>query len=382
MREEWARVDGRAQQAAGEDGTFLSDYVVEAANYDAAHRHDEAVNSLSRGVKAGDVESMTRLGKRLFTGDHAPFRPREAVGFLIDAAKAGGAEAPAILAVLSAAGACVQQSWPHGLSALVLAAERGWEPAREQLRVLAADRQLAASVPQLARISSDVWKRLGSSVAAGPWHVAAESRALSREPVVMSLPNLLPPAICDWLIAQAVPRLEPAKVYDSVAKEEIVHETRTNSAATFPLHEVGFVHLLVQARMAASCGIPIQHMEAPAILHYRPGQEITNHFDFIDPRTTPDYEQEIARNGQRVVTFLAYLNDDYRGGETDFPELGVRHKGTKGEGLYFVNAFPDGKPDMRMVHAGRPPAEGDKWIVSQFVRSRVFVPNDRTAWSP
>ena len=361
-------------RGGGADGwTFLSDYVVEAANHDAAHRHDEAINSLARGVKAGDVESMTRLGKRLFTGDAAPHLPREAVGFLIDAAKAGGAEAPAILAVLSATGASVRQSWQEGLSALVLAAERGWQPAQAQLRVLAADRTLAAA-SELVHTSSDIWKQLGSSVAAGPWHLAPERRVLSRDPLVVSFPNLLTPEICAWLIAEAVPRLEPAKVYDSVAGQDIVHETRTNSAATFGLGNVGFVHLLVQARMAASCGIPFQNMEAPAILHYRPGQEITNHFDFVDPRTTPNYAEEVARNGQRVVTFLAYLNDDYQGGETDFPNFGVRHKGTKGEGLYFVNAFPDGKPDLRMVHAGRPPVEGDKWIVSQFIRSRAFVP--------
>src|SRR5262245_7368613 len=100
----------------------LSDYVIDAANHDASHRHDEAVNSLARGVKAGDVVSMTRLGKRLLVGDSAPYLPREGVSFLIDAAKAGGAEAPAILAVLSVAGAHVRASWNDGLSALVLAA--------------------------------------------------------------------------------------------------------------------------------------------------------------------------------------------------------------------------------------------------------------------
>ena len=370
-------------QTAPGDGadswTALSDYVVEAANHDASHRHDEAVNSLARGVKAGDVESMTRLGKRLFTGDAAPCLPREAIGFLIEAAKAGGAEAPAILAVLSAVGAYMRQDWREGLSALVLAAERGWEPARLQLRVLAVDRKLAAAAPELARTSSNIWKQLGSSVAAGPWHAAREPRVLSRDPMVVSFPNLLTPAICEWLIAEAMPRLAPARVYDPVAGQDIVHETRTNSAATFGLLNAGFVHLLVQARMAASCRIPFQNMEAPAILHYRPGQEISNHYDFVDPRTTPNYDQEVARNGQRVVTFLAYLNDDYQHGETDFPELGVRHKGTRGEGLYFVNTFPDGKPDMRLVHAGRSPAEGDKWIVSQFIRSRAFVPSGQAA---
>src|SRR4051794_29150399 len=75
--EDQKRVSDSVQGAAVEGWMFLSDYVVEAANHDAAHRHDEAVNSLARGVKAGDVESMTRLGKRLIAGDDAPYLPRD-----------------------------------------------------------------------------------------------------------------------------------------------------------------------------------------------------------------------------------------------------------------------------------------------------------------
>jgi hypothetical protein len=39
------------------------------------------------------------------------------------------------------------------------------------------------------------------------------------------------------------------------------------------------------------------------------------------------------------------------GGETDFPELGVRHRGTQGEGLCFV--------DSSVKHVGLPPSQGD-----------------------
>lgn len=90
---------------------------------------------------------------------------------------------------------------------------------------------------------------------------------------------------------------------------------------------------------------------------------------FVDP-AIPNYSQEPAWNGQRVVTFLIYLNDDYEGGETAFPSLGFSHKGRRGQGLFFVKALADMPPDLRMVHAGRPPTSGEKWVVSQFFRSR------------
>jgi prolyl 4-hydroxylase len=95
---------------------------------------------------------------------------------------------------------------------------------------------------------------------------------------------------------------------------------------------------------------------------------VKNHYDFIDP-ASPNYHQMLREQGQRMVTFLIYLNDDYDGGETDFPDLGFRHKGTRGSGIFFRNALPDGRPDTTMIHAGLPPTSGEKWIVSQFVRN-------------
>ncbi len=130
--------------------------------------------------------------------------------------------------------------------------------------------------------------------------------------------------------------------------------------------------MLLQVKMSYACQIPMSHMEAPAVLHYGAGEEASNHYDFVDPNT-PDYAAEIARNGQRVMTFLIYLNEDYEGGETNFPTLGVSHKGRRGGALYFANAHADMQPDTRMLHAGRPPASGEKWIVSQFIRSREVL---------
>jgi hypothetical protein len=116
-------------------------------------------------------------------------------------------------------------------------------------------------------------------------------------------------------------------------------------------------------------------MEATAVLHYAVGEESSNHFDFVSPEI-PNYAQEIEKNGQRVLTFLVYLNDDYDGGETDFPKLGLAHKGRRGEGLFFVNALDNNEPDLRTVHAGRPPTKGEKWIVSQFIRNRRLLGRD------
>jgi prolyl 4-hydroxylase len=86
-----------------------------------------------------------------------------------------------------------------------------------------------------------------------------------------------------------------------------------------------------------------------------------------------NYAEEIAERGQRIATFLVYLNDDYEGGETDFPDLGLRYHGAKRGGILFTNALPNGDADLRMVHAGRPPRDREKWLMSQFIRNRAVL---------
>jgi len=339
-----------------------------AEECDARGDHDAAVNALSRATRRGNIEATTRLGKRLLVGIHGPFLPREGLRFLIDAANAGGAEAPSRLAVLSAAGVYVPQNVEQALKLLVASAQRGWPPAQAQLLALAPERIRAAAV---ANSSADhsTWDSIARTIDLEFWRSAPAPRTLNDAPRICSFPNLIPPAVCDWLVASSSGRLNRALVYDPVSGNDYASEVRTNSWAQFDLMGCELTHLLLQLRMQAACGLPLHQMEATAILHYAVGEQISNHYDFVDPNT-PDYEQEIAKNGQRVLTFLVYLNDDYEGGETEFPKLGIRHSGRLGEGLYFVNALDNGAPDTRALHAGRAPTRGEKWVISQFIRNR------------
>ena len=109
--------------------------------------------------------------------------------------------------------------------------------------------------------------------------------------------------------------------------------TRTNTAAVFNLTDTDLVFVLVQLRMSACLGVPLRHFEAVTVLHYDMGEEITDHYDFIDPNI-PNYAQEIAQQGERVVTFLVYLNDEYANGETAFPGSASSTKGAVEKGCF------------------------------------------------
>jgi prolyl 4-hydroxylase len=353
----------------------LSADVELAEQCDRAGAHEDAVKHLVAGTQKRDAEATTRLGKRLLIGDRAPLLPNEGARFLADASELGGAEAAAVLAVLYGVGASRKHDLKSALDSLIVAAQRGWPQAQGQLTVLAGDANATDCVDTRATggtagAAAPDWRRLAERIDLAAWQTAPTALTdLNADPLIRSYPQFVSAPVARWLIDRARGRLSRALVYEALIKKVTVHHTRTNSAAMFNLLDTDLVCVLLQRRMSACLGTPFRHCEAMTVLHYAEGEEITPHFDFIDPNL-PDYPQEIQDKGQRVVTFLVYLNDDYDGGETEFPRLGVSHKGERCEGLFFVNSLRNGGADVRTLHAGRPPRTGEKWIVSQFVRNR------------
>jgi hypothetical protein len=345
-----------------------SPWVQRALRFDAAGNASAALDELARGARVNDAPSARALGMRLLIGERAPLLPDAGLQFLGEACDAGLPEAAARAAGLLALGVRTPPNWALALAWLARAAQGGWEPARRQLLALCDDRALAAR--SAAQPANADWAAIACAVRHAAWRSSPAPTIRSDVPRVSTFDDLVRREVCDLLISFANDRLERARVYEPARQQETVVGHRSNTVAVFGVDSVEVVHVLLQARMAAACGLSERCMEAPSVLHYSSGEEFRDHYDFVDPTISANYAGEIARNGQRVVTFMVYLNDDYDGGETAFPKLGFEHKGRRGGGIFFVNALPDLSPDTRMLHAGRPPTRGEKWIVTQFVRDR------------
>jgi len=126
---------------------------------------------------------------------------------------------------------------------------------------------------------------------------------------------------------------------------------------------------VLRARISTASNLPLPVFEPAQVMHYSVGQEFLPHHDYLDPASPGDRDQ-IARLGQRIATFLLYLNDDFDGGETEFLKTGFRYRGRKGDALLFANVNSARAPDPLTMHAGRPPTRGEKWILSQWIRDR------------
>ncbi|MDG2175080.1 MAG: 2OG-Fe(II) oxygenase [Gammaproteobacteria bacterium] len=346
----------------------LESVLAEAEQLDAQGNHDEAINVLARATMDGNQLAKTKLGKRLLVGDRSPYLPKEGAEFILEAAQADIAEAVSLVAVFQATGIYQQKDWPQALKTLTRAATLGSSSAREQLILLSNPPESANYSALIDNDDTQHWENLSGSINLESWLSANEGQALNEDPLVKIFPGMLPPPVCHWLIRLSKKRLKPALVYDAENQRNYQSETRTNSIAEFNLVENELLHFLIQQKMSAACGIPMVQMEGTAILNYQPGEEISAHYDFVNPELS-NYEQEIRDKGQRIITFLIYLNEEYEGGETLFTTLDISYKGKTGDGIYFVNALSDGSSDVRTQHSGRPTTSGEKWIISQFIRN-------------
>jgi prolyl 4-hydroxylase len=203
--------------------------------------------------------------------------------------------------------------------------------------------------------------RMRLSPSGDPLELPAETR-LSDSPRASAFPALFSPAECDFLIAEALPWLEPSVVIDPQSGRALRNPVRTSDGMSFALVlENPAIHAL-NRRIAAASGTDVKQGESLQVLRYRPGQEYKPHFDAV-----------AGEPNQRILTVLVYLTDDYDGGETLFLRTGLSFKGQRGDALVFRNALADGRADEMSQHAGLPVARGEKLIASRWIRARPFV---------
>ncbi len=190
-------------------------------------------------------------------------------------------------------------------------------------------------------------------------------------PRIFRFKGLLSDEECHHLIAVARPFLRPAMVLDRGTGERIHDQARRSMNARIidPLRDL--VVCTVESRLARCSLLPPGNAEPISILCYRPGDEYRPHADYYDP-ARPGSATGLALGGQRIATFLAYLNDVDAGGETAFPLIDVSITPKRGDGLLFFNCLPDGSPDRQTLHAGQPVEVGEKWLLSRWIRTGPY----------
>ena len=190
------------------------------------------------------------------------------------------------------------------------------------------------------------------------------------DPNVALIQDLLTEQECEKLIALSAGKVTRSSVVDRATGSDQISAVRTSAGTHFERGENAIVARIEQ-RIAALTGLPIENGEPLQILYYKPGNEYLAHHDYFDP-TDPGSAEVMRAGGQRIATFVIYLNNVTEGGETRFPELSLDVKPRRGSALYFEYLNAAGELDARCLHAGVPVVQGEKWIATKWLRQGAY----------
>lgn len=190
------------------------------------------------------------------------------------------------------------------------------------------------------------------------------------KPVIAVLGNVLSEAECDELIRRAANQLQRSTTVDPISGTYQEITERSSEGTFFPINADPFIARL-DRRIAELMNCPVTHGEGLQLLHYRTGGEYRPHFDYF-AADEPGGAAQMVQGGQRVSTLVMYLNTAEQGGATIFPELGLEVLPSKGSAVYFEYANSCGQIDPLTLHGGAPVSQGEKWIVTKWMRQRPY----------
>jgi prolyl 4-hydroxylase len=209
----------------------------------------------------------------------------------------------------------------------------------------------------------------GSRITAGDREIVVHM--CTEDPVCASLGNVLDADECRALIELARPRLQPSTLVDPATGQDIVSDKRASWGMFFRLEENEFIARL-DRRFSRVMNLPLENGEGLQVLHYPTGAGSEPHHDYLLP-TNPANRESLQRSGQRISTLVTYLNDVAAGGHTVFPALGLATSPLRGNAIYFEYGDDRGQVDARSLHGSAAVTQGDKWVVTKWMRQRRFV---------
>ena len=180
---------------------------------------------------------------------------------------------------------------------------------------------------------------------------------------VYEFENILTEGECNQIIEMAKPKITKSAVL-SIDK---FHPGRTSSHVFLePNNELlQKINNIVYSYLE----IPIENYENLQVVNYKSTEKYDAHYDACDPKEEICKKDIKTRGGLRYATFIFYLNDNFTGGETEFPKRNIKATPKIGKAVLFFNLNDDntGRRD-KAFHAGLPPNTGEKWMCNKWIR--------------
>ena len=200
--------------------------------------------------------------------------------------------------------------------------------------------------------------------------------------IVTFLPNFLSHDECDRIIQLSNETgLTPSHVYNVENKEndntnsnDKIDTSHRKSSQTFLDDTIDPLIQAISNKCSEMLQIPMENAESLQVVKYDKSDYFNKHYDALCQDKTKSGINPHCRN-DRYATILIYLNDDFIGGETYFPELNISVTPKKGNAILFYNTTRVTRELLtKSIHAGKPIQDGTKWICNKWFRHEKYEP--------
>ena len=175
---------------------------------------------------------------------------------------------------------------------------------------------------------------------------------------------------CNRIIELAKPHLEKS----TVLSDNKIHYARTSSQVF--LKSTNDLLKKIDQIVSSYLNIPPSHFEELQVVNYKSTQKYDAHYDACNPSETICINDIETFGSLRFATFIIYLNDNFTGGETEFPRHNFKATPKTGKAILFFN-LNDDNTDQRVnsLHGGLPPTTGEKWMCNKWIRLKPLNKN-------
>jgi prolyl 4-hydroxylase len=170
---------------------------------------------------------------------------------------------------------------------------------------------------------------------------------------------------CQNIINHCQDKLSDSKILSGVEKN-----VRNSQQCWIPKNHQMVKH--IYKKFAEIFQIPMESAEDLQVVRYLPGQYFNEHHDACCDDNV--YCKKFLKGaGQRILTVLIYLNDDFEGGYTQFPNLKTKLKVKPGDAIvFFPVAYQTNQCHPYALHAGTSVTKGTKWVANIWFHERKY----------
>ncbi|QKF94208.1 prolyl 4-hydroxylase alpha subunit [Fadolivirus algeromassiliense] len=126
-------------------------------------------------------------------------------------------------------------------------------------------------------------------------------------------------------------------------------------------------------RISQQFSIPFENAEDLQVVRYLPNQYYNEHHDSCCD-LNDKCKEFVKRGGQRKLTILIYLNNEFEEGNTYFKNLDLKLKPKTGDAAVFHPLARNSSLCHPLaLHAGLPVTRGEKWVANVWFRENKFI---------